>query len=41
MNNCRYRVAKVEWIWDTLPPEDSQEKEDVSMTPTFSMNLLY
>ncbi|KAG6476986.1 hypothetical protein ZIOFF_066236 [Zingiber officinale] len=32
MNNCRYRVAEVEWIWDTLPPKDSQEKEDVSMT---------
>ncbi|RRT74169.1 hypothetical protein B296_00018518 [Ensete ventricosum] len=28
----RYRVAEVEWIQDTLPPEDSQEREDVSMT---------
>ncbi|XP_074559230.1 uncharacterized protein LOC141815204 isoform X2 [Curcuma longa] len=24
-----YRVAEVEWIWDTLPPKDSQEKEDL------------
>ncbi|CAL9185145.1 unnamed protein product [Musa hybrid cultivar] len=24
-----YRVAEVEWIQDTLPPEDSQEREDI------------
>lgn len=32
INHHRYRVAEVEWIQDTLPPEDSQEREDVSMT---------